>query len=918
MPLKKKLSLVEQNKQKPAAELETGDHQDRIGCADASRTIACPTPCNPGFSGAPTVETGDSIEISWKTFLSVLRSMEECSDSKMNALVPQLITSQSVLTRKKIATKTEKIRKGRSSVFPVIRKSGEKSNVVLQKERERSAVHSSKQDGEKIRIGSGHPDSCGKIPKGDACRTASKTKLEQSLTETGYIPLPLSLPDPKATVQRQREVPPLISQENTSLTHKLKKGLTNHKDRHQQCCFLDFLVPFRCSKSKNKTSSIARGRSEHFNGDRSKTWSSVIMGGERRAPNGGDLNFFNICCLPVRRNRRIQPKSSQAEALSQSQLPSQESSHLGSNKVFRQKLNSSVSVLPHLECHSRTNVVSNAVKAQLQDATLPQIATKNLQNVNSSHQENRTHSQQFPPTVPENSTRVLSSKTELEKAHNLKLPLTAAEALKHFKNQLTPHEQREIKDYKELWFLGLGAKKIDGHIDGDNNTFDDDHGCYKKVVSDHLSYRYEMLSVIGKGSFGHVLKCLDHKTGEKVAVKIIRNKKRFHNQALVEVSILNALRQKDQDNMFNVVHMKEYFYFRNHFCISFELLGINLYELIKKNNFQGFTSNLIRRFTQCILRCLQLLYAEKIIHCDLKPENILINQPQPGQLSFKVIDFGSSCYEHQRVYTYVQSRFYRSPEVILGHPYTTPIDMWSLGCIMAELYTGYPLFPGENEVEQLACIMEVLGLPPADFLQTASRRRTFFDSSGSPKSVTNSRGRIRNPNSRDLTSVLRVYDGSFLDFLKRCLVWKPAMRMTPDEAMHHTWLQDTLHVHKPKQKPKTAPKLSDGSFIPPEKKKENVHKNAQLEKEDVNWHHPTAEVKCEPAEKLPVANQKLSPIVSEEVNEDENPDPSKQGTPEKEQETPIDKPVKREQRDHRTEKVMHKNTNILPPIKHKQ
>ncbi|XP_053108722.1 dual specificity tyrosine-phosphorylation-regulated kinase 4 isoform X7 [Hemicordylus capensis] len=817
MPLKKKLSLVEQNKQKPAAELETGDHQDRIGCADASRTIACPTPCNPGFSGAPTVETGDSIEISWKTFLSVLRSMEECSDSKMNALVPQLITSQSVLTRKKIATKTEKIRKGRSSVFPVIRKSGEKSNVVLQKERERSAVHSSKQDGEKIRIGSGHPDSCGKIPKGDACRTASKTKLEQSLTETGYIPLPLSLPDPKATVQRQREVPPLISQENTSLTHKLKKGLTNHKDRHQQ------------------------------------------------------------------------------------------------------KLNSSVSVLPHLECHSRTNVVSNAVKAQLQDATLPQIATKNLQNVNSSHQqENRTHSQQFPPTVPENSTRVLSSKTELEKAHNLKLPLTAAEALKHFKNQLTPHEQREIKDYKELWFLGLGAKKIDGHIDGDNNTFDDDHGCYKKVVSDHLSYRYEMLSVIGKGSFGHVLKCLDHKTGEKVAVKIIRNKKRFHNQALVEVSILNALRQKDQDNMFNVVHMKEYFYFRNHFCISFELLGINLYELIKKNNFQGFTSNLIRRFTQCILRCLQLLYAEKIIHCDLKPENILINQPQPGQLSFKVIDFGSSCYEHQRVYTYVQSRFYRSPEVILGHPYTTPIDMWSLGCIMAELYTGYPLFPGENEVEQLACIMEVLGLPPADFLQTASRRRTFFDSSGSPKSVTNSRGRIRNPNSRDLTSVLRVYDGSFLDFLKRCLVWKPAMRMTPDEAMHHTWLQDTLHVHKPKQKPKTAPKLSDGSFIPPEKKKENVHKNAQLEKEDVNWHHPTAEVKCEPAEKLPVANQKLSPIVSEEVNEDENPDPSKQGTPEKEQETPIDKPVKREQRDHRTEKVMHKNTNILPPIKHKQ
>lgn len=71
-----------------------------------------------------------------------------------------------------------------------------------------------------------------------------------------------------------------------------------------------------------------------------------------------------------------------------------------------------------------------------------------------------------------------------------------------------------------------------------------------------------------------------------------------------------------------------------------------------------------------------------------------------------VVRFLSLC---TTVYTYIQSRFYRSPEVILGHPYNMAIDMWSLGCIMAELYTGYPLFPGENEVEQLACIMEVRG-----------------------------------------------------------------------------------------------------------------------------------------------------------------------------------------------------------------
>ena len=78
------------------------------------------------------------------------------------------------------------------------------------------------------------------------------------------------------------------------------------------------------------------------------------------------------------------------------------------------------------------------------------------------------------------------------------------------------------------------------------------------------------------------------------------------------------------------------------------------------------------------------------------------------------------------VYTYIQSRFYRSPEVILGISYGRGIDMWSFGCILAELYTGYPLFPGENEVEQLACIMEVLGVPPKRLVELASRKKLFF------------------------------------------------------------------------------------------------------------------------------------------------------------------------------------------------
>ncbi|KAL0894410.1 hypothetical protein ABMA27_013026, partial [Loxostege sticticalis] len=276
--------------------------------------------------------------------------------------------------------------------------------------------------------------------------------------------------------------------------------------------------------------------------------------------------------------------------------------------------------------------------------------------------------------------------------------------------------------------MGLEANKVQAKSNLPNNCgFDDENGSYNKQIHDHIAYRYEILEVIGKGSFGQVIRALDHRTGNQVAIKIIRNKKRFHHQALVEVRVLDHLRLKDKDQSHNVIHMLDYFYFRNHLCISFELMSINLYELIKKNNYQGFSLSLIRRFASSLLRCLRLLEAENIIHCDLKP----------------VIDFGSSCYTHARVYTYIQSRFYRSPEVILGLQYGTAIDMWSMGktfayistssvaqrlegCILAELHTGYPLFPGENEAEQLACIMELLGPPPPDLLLHATRKRLFF------------------------------------------------------------------------------------------------------------------------------------------------------------------------------------------------
>jgi len=228
------------------------------------------------------------------------------------------------------------------------------------------------------------------------------------------------------------------------------------------------------------------------------------------------------------------------------------------------------------------------------------------------------------------------------------------------------------------------------------------------------------------------------------------------------------------------------FYFRGHLCISTELLSMNLYEFIKAHDFKGFSIRLIRRFTKQMLGSLCLLQSKNVIHCDLKPENILLSHPLQSEI--KVIDFGSSCFENERVYTYIQSRFYRSPEVILGMTYGMPIDMWSLGCILAELCTGFPIFPGENEQEQLACIMEVFGPPEKHLVEASTRKKLFFDSLGKPRLTVSSKGKRRRPSTKTLDQALKCNDEAFLDFVTRCLRWDPSRRLKPDEAMQHDFI----------------------------------------------------------------------------------------------------------------------------------
>ncbi|CCM02908.1 uncharacterized protein FIBRA_05022 [Fibroporia radiculosa] len=353
---------------------------------------------------------------------------------------------------------------------------------------------------------------------------------------------------------------------------------------------------------------------------------------------------------------------------------------------------------------------------------------------------------------------------------------------------LSNYECKEILDFPSVYCIGANSdkKRATWENSTNNHGYDDERGDYLVVNHDHLAYRYEIFDTLGKGSFGQVLNCRDHCTGESVAIKIIRNKKRFHHQALVEIKILDSLRKWDQDEKHHVIKMTEHFYFRGHLCIAMELLSINLYELIKANGFVGFTTALIRRFTSQMLQSLSLMRHHRIVHCDLKPENVLLRHP--AKSAIKVIDFGSSCFEHEKIYTYIQSRFYRSPEVILGMNYHMAIDMWSLGCILAELYTGFPIFPGENEQEQLSCIMEILGVPDKDFVNRSSRKRLFFDTTGAPRPVVNSKGRRRRPGTKSLAQVLRCDDEQFVDFIAKCLVWDPERRIKPQAALRHPFV----------------------------------------------------------------------------------------------------------------------------------
>ena len=212
-----------------------------------------------------------------------------------------------------------------------------------------------------------------------------------------------------------------------------------------------------------------------------------------------------------------------------------------------------------------------------------------------------------------------------------------------------------------------------------------------------IDNRYEILNGLGRGAFSDVYLCKDHKENCYNALKVIRKEQKFHNCAFKEYKLYEKI--NNQENCINIINLQRYFIFNSNVFFSFEVHGISLYEYyINTNNTID-----IKNFSKQILNGIVYLHNINIIHADLKPENILIKDN-----ILKIIDLGSSFIEKSNCFNdYIQSRWYRAPEILFNNIVTRKIDVWSYGCIIYELYYRKPLHNGKTSSDMRDMILNV-------------------------------------------------------------------------------------------------------------------------------------------------------------------------------------------------------------------
>ncbi|XP_009471936.1 PREDICTED: homeodomain-interacting protein kinase 4 [Nipponia nippon] len=369
-----------------------------------------------------------------------------------------------------------------------------------------------------------------------------------------------------------------------------------------------------------------------------------------------------------------------------------------------------------------------------------------------------------------------------------------------------------------------------------------------------------MVTTVGKGTFGEVAQGWRRSTGEMVAIKILKNEDHHGRVAKNELRLLQALREVDTEES-HVVRFLESFSDGAYTYLVFELLEQNLFDFQKQNNFLPLPVRHIRTITAQVLAALVKLKELSIIHADLKPENIMLVDHARYPFRVKLIDFGSASIfaEVRHVKEpYIQSRFYRAPEILLGLPFCEKVDIWSLGCVVAELHLGWPLYPGVNEYDQVCCICSTLGLPRGELLCAARKTRSFFRRVPHPTGS----WQLKPPGEEMVKPTERKYVFSSLDQLaavnicpvsypsqealaercdlhgmvelvKRMLTWDSHERIMPSAALKHPFIslqqvkssfeatryyqlcqEDLRASHKDVGMVEIFPGMEEGAFIP--------------------------------------------------------------------------------------------------------
>ncbi|XP_049998495.1 serine/threonine-protein kinase MAK isoform X2 [Alexandromys fortis] len=283
--------------------------------------------------------------------------------------------------------------------------------------------------------------------------------------------------------------------------------------------------------------------------------------------------------------------------------------------------------------------------------------------------------------------------------------------------------------------------------------------------------RYTTMRQLGDGTYGSVLMGKSNESGELVAIK--RMKRKFYSWD--ECMNLREVKSLKKLNHANVIKLKEVIRENDHLYFIFEYMKENLYQLMKDRN-KLFPESVIRNIMYQILQGLAFIHKHGFFHRDMKPENLLCMGPE----LVKIADFGLAReLRSQPPYTdYVSTRWYRAPEVLLrSSVYSSPIDVWAVGSIMAELYTFRPLFPGTSEVDEIFKICQVLGTPKKsdwpEGYQLASSMNFRF-----PQCIP-----------INLKTLIPNASSEAIQLMTEMLSWDPKKRPTASQALKHPYFQ---------------------------------------------------------------------------------------------------------------------------------